>query len=86
MLFLNEQLLIIAMGVFVSYFARLFKIHPIPLGREIMGYMIGLGIIWLIYQVNAEFYSVSFSEYCRFLLLGYLPGRIIWRRKKRKDE
>lgn len=79
MSFIFDQCIFFGMGVFVSYSSKLFKMHPIPLSREIMGYIIGLGIVWLTHQVNADFYSMSFTEQCRFALLGYLPGRIIWR-------
>ena len=81
MLVTNEQLIIIATGVLASCFAKIFKIHPIPLRIEIIGVLIGLGVILLIHEVNPDFYSLSFAEQCRFALLGYFPGRFIWRKK-----
>ena len=86
MSFIYEQLIFLGMGAFTSFFARLFKVYPISIKKEIAGVVIGLGMVWLTHQFCDGFYSVSFGEQVRFALLGYLPGRIIFRKKRKKDE
>ena len=84
MSFINEQLIIIGIGAFVSYSAKKCRIYPIPARTEIIGIVLGLGIVWLIQQYFNGLFYLSFIEQCRFILLGYLPWRIIkWPKKKK---
>ena len=86
MSFIFDQLIFIAMGVFISFFAKLFKMHPISVKTEILGVMIGLGLVWLTRHCYEGFYSMSFPEQVKLLLLGYLPMRIIRWPKSNNDE
>ena len=81
-----DQLIFLAIGAFISFSAKVFKIHPIPIMTEIMSVLMALGMIWLTRQMNSDFYSTPFSEQVRLVLLGYLPMRIIRWPKSKKDE
>ena len=74
---LFEQIVIVAMGCFISFFAKKYKIYPIPIGTEIMGFLIGLGIVWLIHHIDDSWFSMSFGQQCKFLLIGFVPMRVV---------
>ena len=42
--------------------------------------------MWVIHHSFEGFYSSSFTEQCKLLLFGYLPGRFIFWMKRKKDE
>ena len=77
MSFIYEEMIVIAMGGFISFFAKKCKVYPIPVKTEIFGIMIGLGIVFLVHQYYDELFYLSFFEHCRFALLGYLPMRVV---------
>ena len=82
---LFEQLVIIGMGVFISFSAKKCKIYPIPIGTEIIGFLIGIGIVWIIHQIDDNWFSMSFREQVRFILIGYLPMRVVCWVSREKD-
>ena len=84
MSYVFDQFVFISIGAFVSFSAKIVKIHPIPIRVEIMGVLMALGMIWLSHHINSDFYSTPFSEQVRLILLGYLPMRIIrWPRREK---
>ena len=81
--YIHNQLVFLAIGVFISFSAKLFRIHPIPIKLEIIAGIIVIGLVWLIRHYDDSFYTASFSEQVRFVLIGYLPMRVVRWRKRR---
>lgn len=85
MSFINEQVAAIFMGAFIALASRQCKIS-IPLWQEILGMMIGLGVVWLLQKYCGWFSHVTFMEQVRFVLIGYLPMRAVrWGKKDKKE-
>ena len=83
---LFEQLVIIGMGAFISFSAKKCRIYPIPTGTEIIGFLVGIGIVWLIHHIDDSWFSLSFGEQVRFILIGYLPVRVVRWVSREKDD
>ena len=84
MSFLYDEMVVIFMGGFIVLAAKKCKI-TIPLWTEILGMLLGLGVVWLLQENFGWFSHITFMEQVRFVLIGYIPGRLVFRRKK-KDE
>ena len=85
MSFIHEQLTCMGMGVFIYVFARLFRIYPIPIRLEIISLGLVLGFVFIVQQYT-DYFCGSYYEICRFILLGFLPMRIVdWSRRRRNE-
>ena len=86
---LFEQMVIVLMGCLISFSSKKYKIYPIPVLTELLGIVIAIGIVWLIHHIDDSWFSMSFGEQCKFLLLGFVPMRVVgWvcRKKEKKAE
>ena len=86
MSFINEQLTCAGMGAFIYCAARICRIYPIPIKVEMGGLLLALAVVWIVHQYS-DVYSISFYESCRFLLLGFMPMRIVcWMKRRRNGQ
>ncbi len=83
MSFIYDEMVAIFMGGFIVLAAKRCNIYPIPLWQEILGMLLGLGVAWLLQKYFGWFSHITFMEQVRFVLIGYMPMRIVrWGKKK----
>ena len=81
-----DQLIFVAIGAFISFLGKVVRISPIPIIIEIMAVLIALGMVWLTNHYFEGFYSMSFGEQVRLLVIGYLPIRIVKSPRRENNE
>ena len=83
MSFISEQLTCAWMGAFIYCASKICRVHPIPIRLQIVSVALVLGFVFVVQQYS-DYFSGSYYEICRFVLLGFLPTRIVhWNRRER---
>ena len=79
---MEEEILLIVVGIVVSYLLR-GKHSWDTILAELAAVGFCIGICWVLNQWMPNWGTVSVVRYGRFMLLGYLPSRVVvWLRSR----